>query len=240
MAWRPLYHQCKPGWSHEPSTSAGMCHTSTDWSHYLYVDHVYGLQPSEAVMVSRSQGPATLEIRTDRPICATQCAPNYPPSNTIILDHQPTMYRFEITPPRSGREKAVGYQARTSSSPTSAIIQTESDLEHSKCAMNPYLLEIPPDLQAARIQNVEASTTGVTSDETSMTAPVSKPVCWEHGCNGRPFSTTSNLMRHQREKSGLMAKVPCPHCGIEYTRRSARDLHISRGKCRKLPDVTSE
>lgn len=29
-----------------------------------------------------------------------------------------------------------------------------------------------------------------------------KPQCWEHGCNGRQFSTFSNLLRHQREKSG--------------------------------------
>lgn len=29
-----------------------------------------------------------------------------------------------------------------------------------------------------------------------------KPQCWEHGCNGRQFSTFSNLLRHQREKHG--------------------------------------
>lgn len=29
-----------------------------------------------------------------------------------------------------------------------------------------------------------------------------KPQCWEHGCNGRQFSTYSDLLRHQREKSG--------------------------------------
>ncbi|KAF7555620.1 hypothetical protein G7046_g6512 [Stylonectria norvegica] len=34
-----------------------------------------------------------------------------------------------------------------------------------------------------------------------------KPRCWEHGCNGRQFSTFSNLLRHQREKSGQAAKA---------------------------------
>lgn len=35
-----------------------------------------------------------------------------------------------------------------------------------------------------------------------------KPQCWDHGCNGRQFSTFSNLLRHQREKSGTAAKSP--------------------------------
>ena len=33
-----------------------------------------------------------------------------------------------------------------------------------------------------------------------------RPQCWAHGCNGREFSTFSNLLRHQREKSGAAAK----------------------------------
>lgn len=45
-----------------------------------------------------------------------------------------------------------------------------------------------------------------------------KPQCWEHGCNGRQFSTFSNLLRHQREKSGQAAKATCPNCGAEFTR----------------------
>ena len=45
-----------------------------------------------------------------------------------------------------------------------------------------------------------------------------KPQCWEHGCNGRQFSTFSNLLRHQREKSGQATKSSCPNCGAEFTR----------------------
>jgi hypothetical protein len=45
-----------------------------------------------------------------------------------------------------------------------------------------------------------------------------RPQCWEHGCNGRQFSTFSNLLRHQREKSGQAAKASCPNCGAEFTR----------------------
>lgn len=59
-----------------------------------------------------------------------------------------------------------------------------------------------------------------------------KPQCWDHGCNGRQFSTFSNLLRHQREKSGSAIKATCPHCGTEFTRTTARNGHMSGGKCK--------
>jgi hypothetical protein len=63
-----------------------------------------------------------------------------------------------------------------------------------------------------------------------------KPQCWDHGCNGRQFSTFSNLLRHQREKSGSAVKATCPHCGTEFTRTTARNGHMSGGKCKGRPD----
>lgn len=60
-----------------------------------------------------------------------------------------------------------------------------------------------------------------------------KPQCWEHGCNGRQFSTFSNLLRHQREKSGAAAKSTCPHCGAEFTRTTARNGHMLHDKCKQ-------
>ncbi|UPK99158.1 hypothetical protein LCI18_010093 [Fusarium solani-melongenae] len=59
-----------------------------------------------------------------------------------------------------------------------------------------------------------------------------KPRCWEHGCNGRQFSTFSNLLRHQREKSGQAAKATCPNCGAEFTRTTARNGHLLHDKCK--------
>lgn len=58
-----------------------------------------------------------------------------------------------------------------------------------------------------------------------------KPQCWEHGCNGRQFSTFSNLLRHQREKSGTASKSYCPKCGAEFTRTTARNGHLAHDKC---------
>lgn len=63
-----------------------------------------------------------------------------------------------------------------------------------------------------------------------------KPQCWDHGCNGRQFSTFSNLLRHQREKSGTATKARCPHCGIEFTRTTARNGHLYGGKCKGLSE----
>lgn len=60
----------------------------------------------------------------------------------------------------------------------------------------------------------------------------SKPQCWEHGCDGRQFSTLSNLHRHQREKSGQATKATCPECGAEFTRTTARNGHLQHGKCK--------
>ncbi|KAN0122431.1 hypothetical protein V8E51_000757 [Hyaloscypha variabilis] len=59
-----------------------------------------------------------------------------------------------------------------------------------------------------------------------------KPQCWEHGCNGRQFSTFSNLLRHQREKSGAAQKSSCPNCGAEFTRTTARNGHMAHDKCK--------
>lgn len=60
-----------------------------------------------------------------------------------------------------------------------------------------------------------------------------KPQCWDHGCNGRQFSTFSNLLRHQREKSGTSQKSVCHRCGAEFTRKTARDGHLAHDKCKR-------
>ena len=63
-----------------------------------------------------------------------------------------------------------------------------------------------------------------------------KPQCWDHGCNGRQFSTFSNLLRHQREKSGTSQKSTCHRCGAEFTRKTARDGHLAHDKCKPRSD----
>ncbi|OQO01742.1 hypothetical protein B0A48_12779 [Cryoendolithus antarcticus] len=67
-----------------------------------------------------------------------------------------------------------------------------------------------------------------------------KPQCFEHGCNGRQFSTFSNLLRHQREKSGTASKSYCPKCGAEFTRTTARNGHLAHDKCTKPGQVLDD
>lgn len=62
--------------------------------------------------------------------------------------------------------------------------------------------------------------------------------CWDHGCNGRQFSTFSNLLRHQREASGTASEIVCYRCGAEFTRKTTRDGHLEHDKCRPAESGT--
>lgn len=70
-------------------------------------------------------------------------------------------------------------------------------------------------------------------DSVRVVSTPPKPRCWDHGCDGRQFSTFSNLLRHQREKSGVASKSVCPYCGAEFTRSTARNGHMAHEKCKK-------
>jgi hypothetical protein len=68
--------------------------------------------------------------------------------------------------------------------------------------------------------------------------PVSPPPpdlrCWDHGCEGRLFTTLSNLKRHQREKSSGRALHPCPRCGAHFSRMTARNRHLQNQSCTRI------
>ncbi|KAI2629622.1 hypothetical protein GGR54DRAFT_271352 [Hypoxylon sp. NC1633] len=58
--------------------------------------------------------------------------------------------------------------------------------------------------------------------------------CWEHGCNGRRFSTRGNLVRHQKEKAKREVKAYCFNCGAFFTRTTARDKHVINQSCGRI------
>ncbi|KAK8149578.1 hypothetical protein G3M48_006462 [Beauveria asiatica] len=60
------------------------------------------------------------------------------------------------------------------------------------------------------------------------------PVCWDHGCNGRVFSSWSNLRRHQRERRGMSPKSLCPLCGAFFSRTTARNQHLANMSCGRI------
>jgi hypothetical protein len=75
--------------------------------------------------------------------------------------------------------------------------------------------------------------TAAGQDTVRVLDPPKESRCWDHGCNGRVFSTHSNLLRHQREKSGQAAKSTCPRCGAMFTRKTAMNGHMLHDKCKR-------
>lgn len=111
---------------------------------------------------------------------------------------------------------------------------------------NPVISSQPPSIPVSSPQPPPGPPLYSSPDPGSASGPAStdpdsqvrvlslrpKPQCWDHGCNGREFSTFSNLLRHQREKSGVVAKAECPICGAAFTRTTARNIHVTQGKCK--------
>lgn len=58
--------------------------------------------------------------------------------------------------------------------------------------------------------------------------------CWEHGCQGRRFSTRSNLIRHLNEKSKQRPEWKCPNCKAIFSRTSARNQHVAKKSCNRI------
>ena len=55
--------------------------------------------------------------------------------------------------------------------------------------------------------------------------------CWQHGCNGRTFSSLSNYRRHCREKR--LNRLPtCSRCGRGFSRTGARNSHYQQRRCK--------
>lgn len=55
--------------------------------------------------------------------------------------------------------------------------------------------------------------------------------CWEPCCDGRKFSNKSNIIRHQRERSGELGKFRCSFCNACFSRSSSRNAHEARRCC---------
>ena len=60
------------------------------------------------------------------------------------------------------------------------------------------------------------------------------PICWDHGCNGKVFSSWSNLRRHQRERACQAPKCYCPRCGAHFSRTTARNQHLANMSCKRI------
>ncbi|KAI2614442.1 uncharacterized protein GGS25DRAFT_527521 [Hypoxylon fragiforme] len=85
----------------------------------------------------------------------------------------------------------------------------------------------------------DSTSPSTTTTSTSTTTPTSTSTqCWDHGCNGRRFSTRGNLVRHQKEQAPPqqreVRKACCRHCGAFFTRTTARDKHVVNQSCGRI------
>lgn len=121
---------------------------------------------------------------------------------------------------------------------TTSVLSNGSNLVHSPVSscqqtMNDFISSHNPSPASLSQPMAILDLRDGTNDDIS-TERDEKPRCWEHGCNGREFSSKSNLMRHMKEKSGASNKCTCPLCGAIFTRSSARDTHLAKQSCNKI------
>ncbi|KAL2046497.1 hypothetical protein ABVK25_011809 [Lepraria finkii] len=135
--------------------------------------------------------------------------------NQQALDHQ-------VTAPLMFTNPLVN---STASWPSSTSSYSSSSL---------YLNSTPNHL---RQPNTIAGTNPIhthTHPQPSLPLPtVSDIRCYDHGCDGRRFSSLGNYRRHIREKNQRAHTFPCLICGKLFTRSTARNLHQESGVCEK-------
>ena len=91
-----------------------------------------------------------------------------------------------------------------------------------------------PSLSAYHSNNNTFTTTANASNTAGTQSSIDLEIrCWEHGCDGRRFSSLGNYRRHTREKNQCAKTFPCLTCGKLFTRSTARNLHQESRVCDK-------
>ncbi|KAB8077949.1 hypothetical protein BDV29DRAFT_167401 [Aspergillus leporis] len=125
-----------------------------------------------------------------------------------------------------------------SSSSNELVLELRRLREHLQRLQLTGALDGPPDAlhsMSDRLDLVSAdSPTGTTARANSVPRKSDTLRCLESCCNGRAFSSRSNLIRHQRERRGESAKLRCSFCDAVFSRRTARDAHEAARRCRHL------
>ncbi|KAG9237615.1 hypothetical protein BJ875DRAFT_136945 [Amylocarpus encephaloides] len=179
---------------------------------------------------------------TPSPLLATGPLPSQPaqPSPALSSSSYLTPYSPALPETSSPEIYSVftmspaGFSASPTFSSMSPYSQSGADPSTHSYVGRPHSLSSASD-QPHMYQHHPHPKVGSTdsADHVRVVNTRPKPQCWEHGCNGRQFSTFSNLLRHQREKSGAAAKSSCPNCGAEFTRTTARNGHMAHEKCKQ-------
>ncbi|KAL2135657.1 hypothetical protein VTI74DRAFT_7467 [Chaetomium olivicolor] len=150
----------------------------------------------------------------------------------LLAEPSTSQYLPPFSPPVPDPSQASMY---TNPYPTQSYIPDYSYPATTAPSLPSHYGSIVPDpnLGMYSVPPVMPSGSSDASGQVRVVHSRPKPQCWEHGCNGRQFSTFSNLLRHQREKSGQATKAVCPNCGAEFTRTTARNGHLLHDKCKK-------
>jgi len=104
---------------------------------------------------------------------------------------------------------------------------------YETCCPNPNDTLSPMNTEIVSSSGEETNTTGrmTGSYPGSLPSQEKQRMCFDHGCNGRKFSSISNLRRHQRERAGRTPLSFCCWCGAAFYRRWTRDQHVMRISC---------
>jgi len=195
-----------------------------------------------ATLADLSTGASTMPVYTTAPppmsLLAEPPTTQYlPPFSPPLPDHsQSGMFQSHYPPP-SYMPPDYGYSSAPGPSMPSPYGLVSASSRNSPVYLANVRIRRPmvPDPNMGMYQVPPPMGPGPhdPNGQVRVVTPKPKPQCWEHGCNGRQFSTFSNLLRHQREKSGQAAKATCPNCGAEFTRTTARNGHLLHDKCKQ-------
>ncbi|PNS21925.1 hypothetical protein CAC42_523 [Sphaceloma murrayae] len=218
---------------------------------------------SQSYDFSQADSYSTSSMRTSSPMPMQQpygdeyrLASSYDMNRTHPSDSIPRPLPSSTLASNTSNYTSAGYQRSAPHFPdpglSSYVLRSPSMYDnpvysHSIPGSQPMPGQIPTSLaygqpmySASSMSSLPRSMSSVSADSMRGGSSKPKPQCWEHGCNGRKFSTFSNLLRHQREKSGTASKSYCPKCGAEFTRTTARNGHLAHDKCSKQRKSSSE
>ena len=161
--------------------------------------------------------------------CALEIGPEDSPEHKASEDAEACAEQLNLP--------MIGYTFKRFSSSQKLSLDAGSSTECSALACmapsSPPAVEADAEGYDNHLSSVNSFSAPATSGQMSIQPEVEasqppKLQCWQHGCNGRQFSTFSNLLRHEREKSVIPAKSVCYRCGAEFTGRTARDVHETK------------
>ena len=160
---------------------------------------------------------------------STQCSPVW--SDQTMLHSEPSLDEYQqatLEQPMVDFDTSIWTDTLDPVMYQDTSISPEEILEATGAA-----LLLPPlgEWQQNSGQYMPETPSIMPSPDPGISSSTTTYCCYEHGCNGRKFSSSSTYRRHCREQSACH-KHTCAFCGQQFSRSSARDVHISQGRCK--------